>query len=119
MNVAVLGASRKPERYSHKAVKLLAEEGHRPFPVHPGIREIDGLKAYRSLLDVEEPIDTVTVYVSAKTSSRVQDEIVACGAKRVILNPGAENAELGRRLSAIGVEVVEACTLVLLKTGQF
>ena len=119
MNVAVLGASRKPERYSYKAVKALLEHGHAPFPVHPGIEEIDGLPVYSGLKEIPEEIDTITVYVSAARSDGMADSILESGARRVIFNPGAENPELALRLEAHGVDVVEACTLVLLSTGQF
>jgi len=119
MNVAVLGASNKPDRYSYKALVKLTEKGHIPFPVHPGLDEIDGIPVHKSLRDIPNPIDTITVYLSASHSSRIADDIVEHGARRVIFNPGAENPALRARLQAEGVEVLEACTLVLLSTGQF
>jgi predicted CoA-binding protein len=119
MNVAVLGASRKPGRYSYKAVKLLAEKGHTPFPVHPTLDEIDGIRVHPRLADIPAPIDTVTVYLSAQNSGRIADDIVNSGARRVIFNPGAGNPDLADTLRKKGFEVEEACTLVLLKTGQF
>ncbi|MBN1675163.1 MAG: CoA-binding protein [Kiritimatiellae bacterium] len=119
MNVAVLGASRKPDRYSYKAVKLLAEKGHTPFPVHPSLQEVDGIPVCPSLREIGEPIDTITVYLSAANSDKVADDILASGAKRVIFNPGAENPVLASQLAARGIEVVQACTLVMLKTNQF
>ena len=75
MNVAVLGASHKPSRYSYKAVKFLLEKGHRPFPVHPHLTDIEGLKVYPTLAAIELPVDTVTVYLSAANSSRVAEDI--------------------------------------------
>ena len=119
MKVAVLGASNKPDRYSYKAVKKLFEKGHDPLPVHPGLDEIDGIPVYKRLQDIPEPVDTITVYLSAARSDQVAEDIVSHGARRVIFNPGAENSALGARLEAEGVEVVEACTLVLLSTDQF
>ncbi|HRX06926.1 MAG TPA: CoA-binding protein, partial [Kiritimatiellia bacterium] len=59
MNVAILGASNKPERYSNQAVRLLAEKGHAVFPVHPALAEIDGHRVFKSLADIPEPVDTV------------------------------------------------------------
>ena len=119
MNVAVLGASNKPDRYSYKAVKKLSEKEHVPLPVHPSLEEIDGLPVYKSLRDIVETVDTITVYLSAARSSQIAEDIVAHGARRVIFNPGAENAALSAQLRAAGVEVMEACTLVLLSTDQF
>jgi len=119
MNVAVLGASKDPERYSYKAVKLLMEKGHTPFPVHPSLGDVDGIRVYSKLCDIEERVHTITVYLSARNSDAIADDILDAGARRVIFNPGAENSVLAGRLSKKGVEPVEACTLVLLKTGQF
>jgi len=119
MNVVVMGASNKPDRYSYKAVKLLAEKGHRPFPVHPVLKEIDGLKVYASIRDIEEPLDTITLYLSAENSTKVATDIIEAGVRRVIFNPGSENPDLASMLSQKGIETIEACTLVLLKTGQF
>ncbi|MCE5200615.1 CoA-binding protein, partial [bacterium] len=93
-NVAVMGASSNPERYSYKAVKLLAEHGYQVFPVHPSERPIDGVKCYASLGDIDEPLDTITVYLGEKNSTPLIDEIIAKHPRRVILNPGAENDEL-------------------------
>lgn len=119
MNVAVLGASNKQNRYSYKTIKLLVEKGHTPFPVHPFIKDVDGITVYSMLSAISEPIDTITLYLSAANSEKVSGDILSAGARRVIFNPGAENPELAQRLKQKGVEAVEACTLVMLKTGQF
>jgi hypothetical protein len=119
MNVAILGASHKTDRYSYKAIKLLEEKGHSPFAVHPKIKEIDGMPVYESLQAIAEKIHTITVYLSAANSERISESILASHPRRVIFNPGAENPALAARLEAQGVEVVEGCTLVMLKTKQF
>lgn len=119
MNVAVVGASKNPERYSHKAVLLLQNKGHRPFPVHPGLDEVAGFPVFKTLRDIDETIDTVTVYLSAKNQGDLGDAILGIKAKRVIFNPGAENPALADQLRKSGVDVLEACTLVMLNTGQF
>jgi uncharacterized protein len=119
MNVAVLGASNKPERYSFKAVRLLRQKGHTPYPVHPALTEVDGLPVYRSLSAIPDPVDTITVYLSSRNQQPIADELVQSPARRVIFNPGAENPELADQLRQRGKEVLHACTLVLLNTGQF
>lgn len=118
-SVAVLGASPKEERYSFQAVKMLRERGYDPRPVHPAGHTVDGIAGVKSLSDLKPPIDTISCYVNAGISSEEYDRILALSPRRVIFNPGAENPELAERLRAIGVEVVEACTLVMLRTGQF
>ena len=117
--VAVLGASTDEERYSFKAVKMLQEYGHQPVPVHPKGHVVNGITARKSLKDVDQAVDTLSVYVNAADSSAATDEILALHPRRVIFNPGAENAALRDRLKQEGIEVVEACTLVLLRTEQF
>ena len=119
MNVAVLGASNKPERYSHQAVDLLAHKGHAVFPIHPALAEIDGHRVFKKLADIPVPLHTVTLYVSPALSSGLAGDILAARPTRAIFNPGTENPELEKKLAAAGIEVVRACTLVLLRTGQF
>lgn len=117
--VAVLGASTNEERYSFKAVRMLKEYSHTPIPVHPSGHTVDGVPALKSLSDIKEPVDTVTCYVNEKISDGEYDRIVGLKPRRVIFNPGSENENLAARLEAVGIEVVRACTLVMLRTGQF
>jgi len=119
MNVAVLGASNKPERYSYQALMLLKENGHAVFPVHPTLQTIQDLPVYAALGKIPVPLDVVSVYLSAANQARVEEDILRSRPRRVIFNPGAENPALAERLRAAGIETLNACTLVLLKTGQF
>lgn len=118
-NVAVVGASPDEERYSNKAVRLLKEKRHTPIPVATRHERICGEQVHASLLDVPHDVDTVSMYVSPSRQDQVIDEIVERTPRRVIFNPGTENPAAYARLEAGGIEVVEACTLVLLTTGQF
>ena len=117
--VAVLGASPKRERYSNQAVRLLVEHGYRVIPVHQALETIEGLPVIHKLSDVTEKVHTLTVYVSIDVSSRLADDILRLAPKRVIFNPGAENPQLRTALEEHGVRTEEACTLVMLRTGQF
>lgn len=117
--VIILGASDNPERYSNKVVKLLKEYGHEAFPVNPKLDSIEGIKCYKSLEEIDQAVDTLTIYVNPKISSDLKDSIINVKTKRVIFNPDTENPNLAKELRDKGVEVVEACSLVMLKTGQF
>ena len=117
--VAVLGASPKEERYSYKAVKMLTEHGFKAIPVHPAGHTVLGIPGKKSLEDIAEAIDTLTMYVGASISDEEFDHILALKPKRVVFNPGAENPSLAQKLRDAGIDVVEACTLVLLQTNQF
>lgn len=117
--VVVIGASNNPERYSHKAMLMLREHGHRPVPVAPAVAEVLGEPAYATPGAVPGPVDTVTMYVGPARQAALLDEIVALAPRRVIFNPGTENPDAYARLDAAGIAHEEACTLVLLRSGQF
>ena len=118
-NVVVLGASPKPDRYSNQAVRLLVQHGHHVIPVHPAVETIEGLPVCPRLIDITDNIDTLTIYVSEKVSSSLYNDILRLNPGRVLFNPGAENTSLRKKLEQHGIGTEEACTLVLLKTGQF
>ena len=117
--VAVLGASPKEDRYSFKAMRMLKEHGHKPIPIHPAGHTVDGVPGLKSLSEIEQPVDTLTVYVNSKISGGLKDDILKLNPRRVIFNPGAENEELTEVLENAKIEVVTACTLVMLATGAF
>ncbi|MEW6412455.1 MAG: CoA-binding protein [Candidatus Zixiibacteriota bacterium] len=116
---AVLGASPKEDRYSFKAVRMLKEHGFQPIPVHPAGHAVDGVPGLKSLDDITGAVDTLTVYVGPGISSAELDRILRLKPRRVIFNPGAENSGLAEELRKNGIEVVEACTLVMLRTNQY
>jgi predicted CoA-binding protein len=118
-NVAVLGASPKPERYSNQAIRLLASFDYRPIPVNPAYAEVEGMTCFPSLAEIGEPVHTVTLYLGPARSTPLINEILAANPQRIIMNPGAENEDLAAAASGAGIEVVEACTLVMLRTGLF
>lgn len=117
--VVIVGASKNPERYSHRALLLLRKHGHEVVPVHPKLAEIEGIPVVADLSLIAGPVDTVTLYVGPAISSGLQDKLIALNPRRVLFNPGAENASLADALQKAGIACEEACTLVLLNTGQF
>jgi len=114
----VVGASSNPERYSFKAMKALLEAGWRAIPVNPAGGAICGIEALKAVPSAGD-VHTVTLYVNAGISSKMSEPLLALKPKRVIFNPGAENPELREKLGAAGIETLEACTLVMLRTGSF
>ncbi|MEP6699151.1 MAG: CoA-binding protein [Verrucomicrobiota bacterium] len=117
--VAVLGASPKPDRYAYKAIELLQEYGHRPVPINPAFDQILGKKCYALIADVPDAVDTVTLYLGQARSTPLTDEIIKAKPRRIIMNPGAENDALAAKAREAGIEVVEGCTLVMLRSGTF
>lgn len=120
--VLIFGASNKTDRYSYKAMQMLNDKGHQPILVHPKLSEIEATKVFNSLEEAASKypqIDTITLYVNPQISSSVIQQILAIKPKRVIFNPGTENPELKAQLDEAGIDNLDACTLVMLSTGQF
>lgn len=115
----VLGASPKPTRYSYQAVTLLDRHGYRVIPVHPKARRVDRVPVINELTHIREPVHTLTLYVGPERIGGMIEDIVALAPGRVILNPGTESRDLERALKDARIPHEHACTLVLLRTGQF
>ena len=114
----VLGASQNPQRYSYLAVNRLRAHDHPVVAI--GRREG---KVFDVPITKEHPplqnVDTITLYLNAKNQKEYYDYILSLHPKRIIFNPGAENDELAKMAKANGIKPMEACTLVLLSTGQY
>ncbi|MBE2178844.1 MAG: CoA-binding protein [Chthoniobacterales bacterium] len=119
LTVAVLGASANPDRYSNMAVRRLLDAGHRVIPINPALDTIEDLPVVKSLADIGEPVDTLTLYVGPQRLAPLAGEIVRLAPRRVIFNPGTECPGVAAALDRAGIAHTEACTLVLLQTGQF
>jgi predicted CoA-binding protein len=119
MDVVILGASSNPTRYAYKAAQRLLAAGHHVTGVNPALPPVPGVRVVKSIEELPPDQHTLTVYLASQKSSALEDAIVGHGFARVIFNPGAENQRLAQRLRAGNVEVLEACTLVLLASGQF
>lgn len=118
-HVVVLGASPKPERYSYKACAMLSDHGHRVYPVNPYHSDVAGVKCVPSMAEIAGPVDTVTVYMRGALLRPLMPALLELTPNRVIFNPGSEDAALAAELEAAGIHCEEACTLVLLRTGQY
>ncbi len=119
MKTLVIGASDNPDRYSNIAVNRLRKFGHEVEAI--GLRE--GRKVADVTIQKGQPdlkdIDTVTLYLNPTNQIPYYDYLLKLKPRRVIFNPGTENFELENKLKEGKIEVEEACTLVLLSTGQY
>ncbi|MDD3432011.1 MAG: CoA-binding protein [Bacteroidales bacterium] len=114
----IIGASTNPERYAYKAAEQLLAHKHDIYLLGNRPGELFGKEI--SIRQQSYPdVDTVTLYLSAKNQVDYYDYILSLKPSRVIFNPGTENPELQSMLQKASVEYQEACTLVLLATGQF
>jgi hypothetical protein len=110
--VAVIGASSDRAKFGNKAVRAFARQGYTVVPIHPKEQEVEGLKAYRSVLDVPGPIDLATMYLAPAIGMNVIEEVAKKGIPEVWLNPGADSPELAERSRALGLRTIVACSIL-------
>ena len=118
--VLVVGATENPSRYAFFASKRLVESGFELVPI--GIKK--GTVFGKPILDLRskpqlEGIDTITLYIGPNHQEEWMEYLISLRPKRIIFNPGTESEEFYQRASRAGIEVLPACTLVMLSTGQF
>lgn len=114
----VLGASANPSRYSYLAINKLRSRSHDVVAIGKRKGSVNGVAIETGPEPVED-IDTITVYLNQNNQKQYYDYILSLNPKRIIFNPGAENEELEKLANDKGIKTMEACTLVLLSTGQY
>lgn len=114
----VLGASPNAQRYSNQAVRLLRGHGHPVTAVGLRASSIEDVPIVTTIPPGLAP-HTVTFYLNAGNQAVWEEPVLSLRPARLIFNPGAENPPFARRAEALGIAVEEACTLVMLRTGQF
>ena len=114
----VIGASPKESQYSHIAVTKLLAAGHPVEAIGRSEFDIDQVHVVVGK-EVYNDIDTVTMYLNKDRQKEYEEYILSLHPKRIIFNPGAENPAFAERAAAAGIEPLEACTLVMLSTGQY
>ncbi|MDL5051563.1 CoA-binding protein [Oscillatoria amoena NRMC-F 0135] len=116
----IFGASPNPSRYAYMAAEQLAGYGYEFVPV--GIKQ--GKVFGETIRDLRQrpiidDVDTVTMYIGPHNQPEWYDYLISLKPRRIIFNPGSENPELEKLLSAHRIESVFGCTLVMLQTGQY
>jgi len=110
--VAVIGASGDRRKFGNKAVRAFLAQGYTVVPVNPHEAEIEGLKAYASVVDIPGPVDMATVYLPRDAGLRVMPELARKGVKEVWLNPGADDDGVIAAARAAGLEPIVACSIM-------
>jgi predicted CoA-binding protein len=110
--VAIVGASNDRHKFGNKALRAFQAEGHTVIPINPHETQVEGLKAYASVLDVPGPIDMATVYVQPKTATALLDEFERKKIPEIWINPGAEDDALMMEAERRGLHVIYACSIV-------
>ncbi len=114
----VLGASENPSRYSNMAVKRLSGNNHPVVAIGRRKGKIGDVEISTEQSSISD-VDTVTLYLNPENQVPYYDYILSLEPKRIIFNPGTENDELNELAHQKGIETQEACTLVMLSTGQY
>lgn len=114
----ILGATPNADRYAYRAAHMLTAKGH-PI-INIGIKqgEVANVKIEKPAKPYHD-VDTITLYIGPDLQEQYYNYILETKPKRVIFNPGTENIEFEKMLGSHGIESLEACTLVLLSTGQY
>ena len=110
--IAIIGASERRKKYGNKAVRAFKDGGWTVYPVNPRVEMLEGLQCYASILDVPEPIDRVSMYVSPAASRDMLDDIAAKRPGEVIFNPGSADDEVIALALGKGLNPIQACSIV-------
>jgi predicted CoA-binding protein len=110
--IAIIGASTDRSKFGNKAVRAYFQQGWTVYPVNPGAPIIEGLQAYRSILDVPQPIDRVSLYLPPSIGISTLEDIATVGPAELFLNPGSESDALIERAEQLGLNIVVACSIV-------
>lgn len=110
--VAVLGASSNRDKFGNKALRAFAQKGYTVFPINPTEPEVEGHKAYASVLDVPGELDMASVYLPARFGLKAMEDLAKKGVGEVWLNPGADDDEVVARARDLGLHTIQACSII-------
>lgn len=118
MKTLVIGASVKAERYAYKAVSMLNEYGHEVIAIGNREGQIGDVDILLGQPDIEG-VHTITLYINPTRQEAYIEYLLDLNPSRIIFNPGTENLAFYSKAKEQGIEVLNACTLVMLRTGQY
>jgi uncharacterized protein len=108
--VAIIGASADRSKFSNKSIHAHLRAGYDVYPINPKETAIEGLKCYKSVLDVPVALDRVSLYLPAAIGVKVLDDIAKKGCKELWVNPGAESPDLMEKAEALKLNAIYACS---------
>jgi len=117
--VAVIGASNDRRKFGNRAVRAYQQQGHTVVPINPHETEVEGLKAYASILDVPGTVDMASFYVHPEIGEQLLADVAAKGVREVWLNPGADSDEVIARAKALGIQPIVACSIVAIGQNPY
>ena len=111
-SIAIIGASADRRKYGNKAVRAFLKGGWTVYPVNPSEDAIEGIPAFARIEDVPEPVDRISMYVPARVGMALLPAIAAKKPREFFLNPGSESPELVAAARELGLDPVQACSIV-------
>ncbi|MCC6235500.1 MAG: CoA-binding protein [Verrucomicrobiales bacterium] len=111
-SIAILGASNDRSKFGNIAVRAFTQRGWRVFPINPRETAIEGLPCFRSVSDLPERPNLISVYLPPAVTSKLLPDLAARGCDELWLNPGAESDDVLREADRLGLNVIQACSLV-------
>lgn len=114
--VAIIGASSDRAKFGNKAVRAFREQGYQVYPVGLKEREIEGLPAYASIIDVPVRPEMISVYVPPPVLLKLLPDIAKKGCDELWLNPGTESDEVLAEVERLGLNTIQACSIIAIGT---
>lgn len=112
-NWAVVGSTHDTSKWAYKVFQKLKSRGYNVYPVNPKQDEVDGVKCYPSLKDIEATIDVVSLIINPKAGIEVVLQAKEKGIKNIWCQPGAESQELIEKAKSYGINIIyNECVLV-------
>lgn len=108
----IVGASPNRAKFANKSVRAHQKAGYEVYVVHPRGEDVEGAPAFTSIAEVPGEIDRVSVYLPPAVGLAMLDEIAERRPAEVWLNPGAESAEIRQKGESLGLNLIEACSIV-------
>ena len=110
--VAVLGASNDRGKFGNKAVRAYLQQGFAVYPVNLKEQKIEGIACFQAIRDVPVRPDLVSVYLPPPVLLKLLPDIAARGCGELWLNPGTESGEVLAAAEALGLNVIQACSIL-------
>jgi len=115
--VAIIGASSDRNKFGNKAVRAFREQGYQVYPVNPKEANVEGLPSYKTIGDVPVRPEMISVYVPPSVLLKLLPEIAKKGCEELWLNPGTESDEVLAEAERLGLNTIQACSIVAIGTS--
>lgn len=110
--VAIIGASNDRHKFGNKAIRAFQQQGYTVYPVNPNESEVEGILAYKNILEVPVRPQMISVYVPPPVLFKLLPDIAGRGCDELWLNPGTESDEVLAEAQRLGLNVIQACSIV-------